>query len=62
MTPPTSISLSHTVIFLEYLVHGPPSLAHQRKAGQKAHEGREKLKERGCNRKEFHIRFPPVCE
>ena len=41
--------------FLEYLVHGPPSLAQQREPGQQAHEGREKLKERGCNRKEFHI-------
>ena len=48
--------------FLEYLVHGPPSLAHQREPGQKAHEGREKLKERGCNRKDFHICFPPVNE
>ena len=43
--------------FLEYLVHGPPSLAQQREAGQQAHERREKLKERGCNRKDFHIRF-----
>ena len=43
--------------FLEYLVHGPPSLAQQREPGQQAHEGREKLKERSCNRKDFHNVF-----
>ena len=57
MTPPTSISLSHSVIFWSTLSTGRLPLAHQREAGQQAHEGREKLKERGRNRKDFHIRI-----